>query len=133
MGDNDDGIDPKLDEACAYFEHFALPLLYVRDVSGLTPSLLQRQNDRDKLVKADYGQTNIKTSLYIQITTPKAEYSSFGIGVGIYLWQLKVLSIICLIVGFLFLPNILYYQSNNYLGETFTTNLIRNLVENVML
>lgn len=116
---NDEG-GPKLDAAWAYFEHFTLPRHHVRGTAVFEAgsqrwgSFRERRNKKDLLEKADYGERSVKTKMYHPVKTPEKELSDFGMGIGIYFWTLRVLSIICFLAGVLSISNMLYYHSDEY-------------------
>eukprot|EP00548_Thalassiothrix_antarctica_P005206 CAMPEP_0194140552 /NCGR_PEP_ID=MMETSP0152-20130528/10088_1 /TAXON_ID=1049557 /ORGANISM="Thalassiothrix antarctica, Strain L6-D1" /LENGTH=957 /DNA_ID=CAMNT_0038838841 /DNA_START=36 /DNA_END=2912 /DNA_ORIENTATION=+ len=110
----------KLDEAWAHFEHSALPRYISNDNNdGIVArvSLLARKNNKDKLVKAEEGEREVKTKLYSVCSTPERELSDFGLGVGIYFWTLRITVVICLIAGCISIPNIMYFHSEEYDGN----------------
>jgi len=114
--------DIKLDAAWAYFEHSALARHFLQDSAASVEipqgtrsrSFLSRTNEKDQLIRAEYGEREVKTQLYSFLKTPERELGDFGLGVGLYFWTLKVLAIICLIAGFLSIPNMIYFNSSEY-------------------
>jgi len=105
----------KLDESWAHFEHSALPRHFIKDNdSNVRGNFLARLNDKDKLVKAEHGERDVKTQLYNVFTTPERDLGDFGLGIGIYFWTLKMLVAICFVAGCISIPNILYFESDEY-------------------
>lgn len=115
--------DIKLDSAWAYFEHSALPRYTPQDLmrapegTSDRSSFFRRKNKEDQLVRAEFGERDEKTKLYSFHKTPERELGDFGLGVGIYFWTLRVLAIICLIAGFISIPNMIYFNSSDYDGS----------------
>mmetsp|Transcript_3284 Transcript_3284/g.4907 ORF Transcript_3284/g.4907 Transcript_3284/m.4907 type:complete len:957 (+) Transcript_3284:29-2899(+) len=115
---------PKLDAAWAYFEHFALPRHHLEGTaqyesgSSRWDSFNERRNKKDLLVKADYGESSVKTQMYHPLNTPEKELSDFGLGIGLYFWTLRIFSVIFFLAGLLSIPNMLYFQSDEYDNST---------------
>jgi hypothetical protein len=112
---------PSLDAAWAYFEHSALPRHFPKgtgwkeiDATSSHVSVIRRKNSKDLIQRAEYGEKDEKTRLYNVWSTPESEMGDFGASVGIYFWLLRVFAIITLIAGFISLPNIIYFASDEY-------------------
>ncbi len=96
---------PSLDKSWEFFEHHVLPRCFDEPQKGeaaLTYNL------------AEPGERDEKTKLYPVWETPLEEMADFGIGVGMYFSMVRYFSIMCLIVGFLSVPNMIYYLSDAY-------------------
>mmetsp|Transcript_12757 Transcript_12757/g.14867 ORF Transcript_12757/g.14867 Transcript_12757/m.14867 type:complete len:564 (+) Transcript_12757:257-1948(+) len=93
-----------LEKAWDFFERRCLPRRFT-DVQETTKGR--------KYMRAEPGETQ-PTSLYPVIETPIDDMADFGIGVGMYFKTLQFFFFVTLIAGFLSLPTMIYYQSNEY-------------------
>lgn len=123
-----DVIPPSLDSAWTYYEHYTLPRYSLStsspDVgdgdSKRWSGFLKRDDNRDVLKRAEYGERDEPTRLYDIIKTPESEFSDFGVGMAIYFWTVRILALIMLIAGLINLPNMIYFSSTDYseLGQS---------------
>lgn len=112
-----------LDSAWAYFEHYSLPR-HLLPQSDTTQAVLndskrwsgfvKRNEKRDTLLRAKYGERDEPTRLYNFITTPESEFADFGIGLAVYFWTVRMLALIMLIAGFINLPTMIFFSSTDY-------------------
>ncbi len=96
---------PSLDRSWEFFEHHVLPRCFDEPQKGEVAL---------KFNLAEPGETDEKTKLYPVWETPLEEMADFGIGVGMYFSMVRYFSLMCLIVGFLSIPNMVYYLSDAY-------------------
>ena len=68
----------------------------------------------DYFIKAEPGDVDIPTKLYPIYQTPESELADMGVGIGIYFYTLRVLSIILFLAGIISIPNLIYFYSNDY-------------------
>lgn len=114
---------PCLDSAWAYFEHYSLPrhllpesdaTLAVWNDSKRWSGFVKRKENRDTLLRAQYGERDEPTRLYNFITTPESEFADFGIGLAIYFWTVRMLAIIMFIAGCINIPTMIFFSSTEY-------------------
>lgn len=113
---------PSLDAAWAYFEHITLTRHFLpgnspgdtKQNTGSSKSFAIRRNKRDILQRAEMGELEETTRLYSVWKTPESQLADFGIGVGLYFHTLKVLAIITFIAGLINIPNIVFFNSDDY-------------------
>jgi len=98
----DDANAPSLSKAWTYFEHITLARHFVGETSA-----------DHKLQRAEPGET-AGTELYSPWKTPESALNEWGIGIGAYFSTLRVIGIIIFIAGCINIPNIYYYQSQEY-------------------
>mmetsp|Transcript_12313 Transcript_12313/g.18239 ORF Transcript_12313/g.18239 Transcript_12313/m.18239 type:complete len:794 (+) Transcript_12313:306-2687(+) len=96
-------VPPSLDMAWSYFEHITLPRY-----------LVNHKSDKDQFERAQPGRFDVETRLYPVWGTPESELADFGIGVGIYFYMLRVLTVIMLIAGLIHFPMYEYFSSTDY-------------------
>eukprot|EP00978_Attheya_sp_CCMP212_P021999 scaffold64967_cov55-Attheya_sp.AAC.4 len=99
----DDANAPSLSKAWTYYEHITLARHFVGETSA-----------DHKLQRAEPGETAAGTELYSPWKTPESALNEWGIGIGAYFSTLRVIGIIILIAGCINIPNIYYYQSQEY-------------------
>ena len=124
-----DVIPPSLDSAWAYFEHYALPrhLLPESTTAQSTPKdskkwsgFVKRNDKKDALLRAKYGEGDEPTRLYDVLMTPESEFADFGVGLAGYFWTVRMLALIMLIAGFINVPTMVFFSSVDYsaLGQS---------------
>jgi hypothetical protein len=96
-----------LDDAWAYFEHSTLPRYHYSNERI-------NRNHRDLFPKAEPGEKEHPTRLYPVMSTPETELADFGVGVAVYFFTLRSLSIVLLVAGVLSAPNMYYFWSDAY-------------------
>ena len=94
-----------LDKAWAYFEHTTLPRYHEKKPG---------ESSHDLFVEAEPGEQNGNTKLYPILSTPETDLADFGIGVGVYFYTLRMMSIIMLVAGTISIPNLIYFGSDKY-------------------
>lgn len=71
---------------------------------------------RGRFTRASVGKQNKKTMLYPVGETPIYDMADFGLGVGYYFTTLRFLALVSLIAGCLSIPNMLYFDSKDYVS-----------------
>ncbi|GKY95608.1 hypothetical protein MPSEU_000522100 [Mayamaea pseudoterrestris] len=97
-----DSRAPSLSKAYAYYEHITLPRRVVSDASA---SHVMR--------RAVPGETQA-TELYSPFKTRSSTLIEWGVGVDLYFTTLFLMAILLLCAGLIHLPNIMFYNSNEY-------------------
>jgi len=114
LGVQDHGIllPPQLDKAWQFFEHYALPRCFVgvkqNSVISASP------NQKQRYYRAEPGEAGHQTRLYPIWRTPLEDMADFGIGVGMYFSMIRYLAVMCFIAGCISIPNIIFFQSDQY-------------------
>jgi len=105
-------LPPQLDKAWQFFEHYALPRFFVEakqdSVINAAP------NQKQRYCRAEPGEAEHPTRLYPIWRTPLEDMADFGIGVGMYFSMIRYLAVMCFIAGCISIPNIIFYQSDQY-------------------
>lgn len=96
------GQHGSMEDAWDYFEQFVLP---------------RRMQTSDGSFKKAPPGTSAKTSLYNAWCTPQQDLRDFGTGIAVYFETLRALVVICIIAWLLYLPTILYYQSDAFAAD----------------
>lgn len=102
-------------------EHFTLTR-YVYEPKPLTQKsrferVVRKFQKADKeLERAERNENILPTKLYDPIWTPHNQLGDWGIGWGLYFASLRGLMILCLISGFVSIPNMLYFSGKDYSG-----------------
>ena len=98
---------PNLDEGWHFFEHFTLGRY-------LDPSLSNfRLYKPDLYKKVNPGKSGAKTFLY-PLFVPEDQLADFGIGVGMYFINLRILASIFLVAFIINMPLYIYFRSGDY-------------------
>eukprot|EP00978_Attheya_sp_CCMP212_P011031 scaffold26928_cov46-Attheya_sp.AAC.1 len=115
---------PSLEKAWAYFEHVTLPrhIVYPKDEQpGREQKSMGRRIVRKlfykankKLDRAEPGECHVPSKLYSPIFTPLKQMGDFGLGIGLYFTTLRALTILTLVAGLVNIPNLIYFQSDEY-------------------
>ncbi len=116
-----------LDAAWAYFEHSTLARYIVTGSSSCrytnndnntnlcdNEPLKDAAEPFDSFPKADSGATTSKTRLYPVLSLPESQLADFGVGVAVYFYTLRALSVIMLVAGIISIPNLIYFASSRY-------------------
>jgi len=121
--DEDVGFEnPSLEKGWAFFEHQALYRYTISegyDMDKPKKSLCTRLfralfvNKNKKYDRAEPGEDEVPSRLY-NFSTPHDQLGDFGLGIGLYFSSLRILIVISLICGFISLPNMLYFASDEY-------------------
>jgi len=121
--DEDVGFEnPSLEKGWAFFEHQALYRYTISegyDMDKPKKSLCTRLfrslflNKNKKYDRAEPGEDEVPSRLY-KFSTPHDQLGDFGLGIGLYFSSLRILIVISLICGFISLPNMLYFASDEY-------------------
>lgn len=125
-------IPPSLDSAWSYFEHYSLPRHKLPDSataaemdSNKWSGFVKRNENRDLLKRAKYGERDESTRLYNVFLTPESEFADFGIGLAIYFWTLRMLALVMLVAGIINIPSMVFFASTDYsaLGQSSVSSI----------
>mmetsp|Transcript_23023 Transcript_23023/g.32432 ORF Transcript_23023/g.32432 Transcript_23023/m.32432 type:complete len:948 (+) Transcript_23023:108-2951(+) len=100
---------PSLKKAWAHFEHVTLGRRKIEDGHG---------SRRKNFQKANPGAEGEKTALYPVITTPQYAFREWGIGVALYFQNIRSTFMILLVAGLISIPNIVFFRSSRYGGDS---------------
>jgi len=102
-------IAPNLDKGWEFFEHYVLPRCFVNPPAEMC--------EGKKFYRAEPGEAQDKTRLYPIWGTPLEDMADFGIGVGMYFDMIRFFAVVALIAGFMSIPSILFYMSEDYSAD----------------
>lgn len=96
--------EPRLEDGWAFYEHVTLARYF------------QRESRSDPVERAEPGEKNKRTDLY-SLFMKGFSMNDFGIGVALYFNTMIVMAFALIVAGFMSLPNMIYYASDEYNGE----------------
>ena len=70
-----------------------------------------------KFERAEPGEDDDPTRLY-SVLTPHKQLGDFGLGIGLYFSNLRILILVCFVCGCISMGNILYFASQEYDSES---------------
>ena len=107
---------PDLDHGWDFFEHMNLPRHFIpgSEAANEKDKIPFFHKKTNRVHQAEYGEHKHKTVLYSLWETTEADFVDMGVGVGIYFWSIRMLGILMLLAGIISIPNLLFFNSDNY-------------------
>lgn len=98
---------------CIDYEHFILPRRLVLNNEEQSRYL---KRTKGRSIRAEAGEYSKRTRLYPVWGTTLRDLSDFGIGTTLYFSTVRFLCAICFIAGLINIPNMIYFESDQYTG-----------------